>query len=175
MSAEEAERLLHRLAAGDTEHELCTGEGQLALRGAVRAYGLSMTEAGREWPPLPNEDGAIIEATSLDAGVLVAYAGGWLEPSDFQEPARGRLLGTDLLQSRELRMVRAIAPRACEETARWHAAATHFAIESLAYERTRDPERRARRRERVEQAREAMELAREAVAARAVETVRLAR
>ncbi|MBL8537260.1 MAG: hypothetical protein JNM59_07630 [Hyphomonadaceae bacterium] len=168
MPANEARALLARLGSGQAEHELCSQDGRLALRGAVRSYAASMSAAQREWPPLPPSEGEPSGADSLDVGVLIAFAGGWLDVSDFPEPARSQLPRLQLMRSSDLRTVRTAIPHACVEAAAWHTAATNFATESLRLERSsyRSLDRRIRQEERVERARDAMDRAMEAVAAR---------
>lgn len=165
LSQDQASELLSKLATGRAEQDLCSTEGRLALRGAVRSYARAMAERGLSWPPLPEGD-APLDASRRDVGVLIAYAGGWLETSDFSEPAGSRLSQIQPLRWSELRDVRAAIPHACSQAAEWHAAATIYAYERLRLEKGRhtSPEWRSRQHAIVDRAADRMERAREALA-----------
>jgi len=161
MAASEASEHLARFAAGEVDAHVCTAEGRGLLRSAVRGYGAELARAGVAWPSLP---GVSEEApNSVDAAVLVAFAAGLLEQSDFQGAARRMVGQTSLAEWPQLRTMRVAARVACGRVMELQHAASQFVLEMTHYQRMAahvnraDPGRLARQEARMQRARRQME------------------
>ena len=150
MAASEASEHLERFAAGASGGEVCTPEGRALLRGAVRAYGAELAQAGVAWPALPQGDGAVMRST--DVAVALAFAGGFVEASDLQRASRGMVSRFALAHWPQLRNMRAAARLACAQMVELQAAASRAAVEMERFRRMSlrsDPARLALQRERL--------------------------
>lgn len=151
MSAGEASERLERFAAGASAMDVCTPDGRALLRGAVRAYGAEMARAGVAWPALP-DDGGRGAPRNVDVAVVVAFAGGLVEASDF----RGAMAPAALLNWANIADLRTAPGVACAQVLDLQRAAARVVAELNRYERLEaraDPERLRRQRERLENAR----------------------
>ena len=149
-AASEASEHLERFAAGAAAGEVCTPQGRALLRGAVRAYGAELAQAGVAWPALPEGDGAAMRST--DVAVALAFAGGFVEASDLQRASRGMVSRFALAHWPQLRNMRAAARLACAQMVELQAAASRTAVEMERFRRMSlrsDPARLARQRERL--------------------------
>jgi hypothetical protein len=153
MAASEASERLELFAAGESASEVCTPQGRAMLRGAVRAYGAELARAGVAWPALPQADGEILR--NMDAAVVLAFAGGFVEASDLQHASRGMVSRFAFSHWPQLRDMRAAARLACAQMVELQAAASRLVVEMDRYERLSaraDPERLRRQQERLERA-----------------------
>jgi hypothetical protein len=158
MSAGEASERLERFAAGADAANVCTPRGRALLRGAVRAYGAELAQAGVAWPALPSARGAS-DVRSVDAAVLVAFASGVVEASDFRGPARGAVASLPLVHWPQMRDMRAAIGVACGEAVALQQAASRFVVELERYELLAgrsDPQRVQVQSQRMERARQQM-------------------
>lgn len=130
MAATEASELLTRFASGSAGESVCTPQGRAELRGAVRAYGEAMASGGVAWPTMPVLGEEPNELNSLDISVLVAFAAGFVESSDFRGPARGMLHQLAFAQWPEIRDLRAAARVACGDVLALQQAASRFVLET---------------------------------------------
>ena len=150
MAASEASEHLERFAAGASAGEVCTPQGRATLRGAVRAYGAELAQAGVAWPALPEGDGAAMRST--DVAVALAFAGGFVEASDLQRASRGMVSRFASAQWPQLHGMRAAARLACAQMVELQAAASRVAVEMERFQRVSmrsDPARVALQRERL--------------------------
>lgn len=150
MAASEASEHLERFAAGASAGEVCTPQGRAVLRGAVRAYGAALAQAGVAWPALPDGDSATMRST--DVAVALAFAGGFVEASDLQRASRGMVSRFAIANWPQLHDMRAAARLACAQMVELQAAASRAAIEMERFERMSlrsDPARLALQRERL--------------------------
>lgn len=100
------------------------------LRGAVRAYSAEMQANGVAWPMIPTMGGDPNALSAIDVSVLVAFAAGFVEASDFQGRAR-RLAGQlSFAQWPEIRSMRQAARVACPDVVQLQQAAAQFVLES---------------------------------------------
>lgn len=125
MSAGEASERLELFAAGADAMNVCTPQGRALLRGAVRAYGAELAQAGVAWPALEAGD-----ARRVDVAVLVAFGAGMVETSDFTAPARGAIGQAALSRLPHVREMREAARVACAEVVELQRAASRFLLES---------------------------------------------
>lgn len=138
MAPTDAIELLERFAAGAATIDICTPDGRLQLRGAVRSYGKEMQASGVEWPNLPAPGEAPDNLNAVDITVLIAFASGFIEASDLRGPARllaGRLTFAHLPEIRDLREAARVA---CGEVAALQQAAARYVIEAERFERLRE-------------------------------------
>lgn len=133
MAATDASELLERFAAGSAPADVCTPQGRAVLRGAVRAYGTELQRAGVAWPAIPAMGGEGDQLRSMDITVLVAFAAGFVEASDFHGNARRMVSELALTQYPEIRNMRAAAHVACGEVAALQQAAARFVLEAERY------------------------------------------
>ncbi len=133
MAATEASELLERFAAGAASADVCTPQGRALLRGAVRAYGAAMESGGVAWPAIPVMGADADQLRSMDVTVLVAFAAGFVEASDFRGNARRMANALALTQYPEIRNMRAAARGACSEVAALQQAAARFVLETERY------------------------------------------
>lgn len=150
MAASEASELLERFAAGASAGEVCTPQGRASLRGAVRAYGAELARAGVSWPALPQADGEALR--SMDAAVMLAFAGGFVEASDLQSASRGMVSRFAFAHWPQMRELRGAARLACEQMMDVQAAAARLTVEMERFERMSlrsDPARLRRQQERL--------------------------
>ena len=160
MAASEASEHLERFAAGGSGGEVCTPQGRALLRGAVRAYGAELAQAGVAWPALPEGDGEGLRGTDL--AITVAFAAGIVEASDLQGAVRGAVSRFALTQWPQFRNIRAAARVACGQVLELQQAASHVAAEMERYQRMtmraqRDPERLRLQQERLANAQAQLE------------------
>jgi hypothetical protein len=158
MSAGEASERLELFAAGADAMNVCTPQGRALLRGAVRAYGAELAQAGVAWPALPEAAGG--DARRVDVAVLVAFGAGMVEMSDFSGPARRAIGQMALSQLPHVREMRAAGRVACNEVVELQQAASRFVLEMQRYEQMAqarsDAERLRRQTVRMERARTQM-------------------
>jgi len=129
MPAAQAAEVLNLFAAGRGPADICSADGRATLRGAVRAYGREMQEAGVAWPAIPGAAGETQNVTALDVSVMVAFAAGFVETGDFQHPARRFMTGLTFAQWPEIQSMRMAAREACEDVAALQQAAARVVIE----------------------------------------------
>lgn len=134
MRASEASVLLEQFAAGAGPADLCTPHGRALLRGAVRAYGAAMHEAGEAWPAAP-EQAAREGLGGVEAMVLVASASGFIEPTDLSGQASALVDRIVFAHWPQLREMRAGTQVACNEMMEFQLSAARFVLESDRYER----------------------------------------
>lgn len=167
VSADQAGELLARFAAGAaaTPFDVCTPHGRAMLRGAVRAYGAELNTNGVAWPALPGANDAGAELGSVDASVLVAFAAGFVEASDFHGRARALAGHLAMRQWPEVRGMREAADVACNDVAELQQATARLVMEMARFDSmsmgdaARDSERLTRQQARVERARRQMQQA----------------
>jgi hypothetical protein len=134
MAATDASELLARFAAGSAPADVCTPEGRAVLRGAVRAYGAAMELNGVAWPVAPEFDGEARQTVnSVDISVLVAFAAGFVETSDFHGRARGMVTQLSFAQWPEIGGMRRAARVACPEVVELQQAAARVVVEAQRY------------------------------------------
>jgi hypothetical protein len=161
MAASEAGEHLARFAAGTTETDVCSPEGRALLRSAVRGYGAELARAGVAWPAVPGASEAA--PNSVDIAVLVAFATGFVEASDFQSASRRMVRQSSFAERPQIRDLRAAAQVACAQVTELQRAASRFVLELERYERMAaragraEPERLARQEARMQRARRQME------------------
>lgn len=144
MAATDASEVLAQFAVGRGDADVCTPDGRALLRGAVRAYGGAMQAAGVNWPALePADRNASVGA--IEASVLVAFAAGFVEASDFRG-ARAMAAQLSFMHWPELRDLRAAARVACGDVVALQQAAARVVIET---ERLREMSESAQRRDRM--------------------------
>lgn len=129
MPAARASEVLNLFAAGAGPANICSRDGRLLLRGAVQAYSREMQQAGVAWPVVPGNAADTDNITSVDISVMIAFAAGFVETSDFQHPARGMLTHLTFLQWPEIQSIRGAARVACDEVQGLQQAAARFVIE----------------------------------------------
>jgi hypothetical protein len=134
MDATEASELLARFADGAAPADVCTTQGRALLRGAVRAYGAEMQQAGVAWPSVPGFGADADDLTSLDTSVLVAFAAGFVEASDFQGSARSVVGQLPFAQWPAISSMREAAQVACADVVQLQRAASHFVLEAARYQ-----------------------------------------
>jgi hypothetical protein len=165
MSASEASERLERFAAGASALDVCTPNGRALLRGAVRAYSAELANAGVAWPSWPGEGQALHR---MDAAVVVAFAAGFVDASDFSSAGRNAASRIALAYWPQVTDMRAAARIACSQVSAVQQAAAHVAAEMERYRRMSlraDPERLRRQRERLENAQAQLEALADAVQA----------
>ena len=148
MGASEASERLERFAAG-AAGDVCTPQGRALLRGAVRAYGAELARAGVAWPALPDGGEAL---HSTDVAVAIAFAGGLVEASDFQNDVRGAVSRFAFAHLPQFRDMRAAARVACGQVVELQQAGSRLVAEMERYRRISmraDPERLALQQERL--------------------------
>jgi hypothetical protein len=111
----------------------------------VRAYGGAMQAAGVAWPALQSPD-RTASLGAVEASVLVAFAAGFVEASDFRGGARAMAAQLSFVHWPELRDLRAAARVACNDVVALQQAAARVVIET---ERLREMTESAERRERL--------------------------
>lgn len=166
MAASEASEHLERFAAGADAGAVCTPEGRALLRGAVRAYGAELAQAGVAWPSLPHGDD--VSLRSADMAVALAFASGFVEASDLQRASRTVVRRFALSEWPQLHGLRAAANVACAQMVELQAAASRLVVEAARLERISggsDPARLARQRERLANAEAQMQALAEMVQA----------
>ncbi len=129
MPAARASEVLNLFAAGAGPANICSRDGRLLLRGAVQAYSREMQRSGVAWPVIPGIEGEAENVTSVDISVMIAFAAGFVETSDFQHPVRGMLTHLTFLQWPEIQSIRGAARVACDEVQGLQQAASRFVIE----------------------------------------------
>jgi hypothetical protein len=140
MPAAEASELLARFAAGSGSADVCTDEGRAVLRGAVRAYSAEMQANGVAWPMIPAIGGDPNALSTIDVSVLIAFAAGFVDASDFHGQARQLAGRLSFAQWPEIRSMRQAARVACPDVVLLQQAAAQFVLES---ERLRELAERA--------------------------------
>lgn len=133
MAATDASELLERFAAGSVAADVCTPQGRALLRGAVRAYSAAMASGGVAWPAVPVMGESPDPLRSVDITVLVSFAAGFVEASDFRGNARRMVGELALMQYPEIREMRSAAHVACNEVAALQRGAAHFVLETERY------------------------------------------
>lgn len=114
------------------------------LRGAVRAYSREMSRSGVAWPMMPGVRGETQQVTQVDVSVMVAFAAGIVQASDFHGAPRMLMREFAMTQIPELRSVRSAARNACEEVAALQQAAADFVVESARLRQMSESERTGR-------------------------------
>jgi hypothetical protein len=135
-----------------------TPQGRAAIRGDVRAYGAELNANGVAWPA---KQGAEAEVTRTDVNVVIAFAAGFVEASDFTGPARRMIGQLSVEEWPQLRNLCAAASIACADVVELQRAAARAMLESERYTqmmaRAPDGERLQRQAMRVERARVRMD------------------
>lgn len=134
MPASQASEVLERFASGAEPGDVCTPQGRALLRGAVRAYGAAMSEAGEIWPNSPAIGDAPRALTSVEAMVLVGVASGLVEVSDLRGPARMLAAQMTIAHWPSVRDLRRAAEVACPELVQLQQSASRFVLERERYE-----------------------------------------
>lgn len=129
MPATQAAEVLNLFAAGRGPADICSADGRAVLRGAVRAYGREMQQAGVAWPAIPGAAGEAQNVPAVDVSVIVAFAAGFVSAGDFQHPARQFMTGVTFAQWPEIQSMRLAAREACEDVAELQQAAARVVIE----------------------------------------------
>ncbi|ANP47615.1 hypothetical protein [Candidatus Viadribacter manganicus] len=129
MPAARAAEVLNLFAAGAGPANICSRDGRLLLRGAVQAYSREMQQAGVAWPVIPGTAAETDDVTSVDISVMIAFAAGFVETNDFQNPARGMLSHLTFTQWPEIQSIRSAARDACADVQALQQAASRFVIE----------------------------------------------
>ncbi|MGE0743186.1 MAG: hypothetical protein AB7O98_17760 [Hyphomonadaceae bacterium] len=128
MPATEASELLERFAAGEAPADMCSAQGRALLRGAVRAYGAAMAEAGEIWPTAPREGSEVDTLTSVEVSVLIAVASGFVHVSDLRGPARLPEAQMSFANWPAVSDLRVAARVACPELVRLQRTAARFVM-----------------------------------------------
>ncbi len=149
MPAAQASEVLNLYVSGRGPANVCSADGRAVLRGAVRAYGREMREAGVAWPTIPGVADEAQNVTAVDVSVMVAFAAGFVEAGDFQRPARRFMTELTFTQWPEIRSMRLAAREACQEVMALQQAAARVVIEQT---RLADMMRSAQRNSRGAQA-----------------------
>lgn len=129
MPASQASEVLNLFAAGQGPANVCSADGRALLRGAVRAYGREMDRSGVAWPMLPSAAAEAQSVTAMDVSVMIAFAAGFVQTSDFQQPTRGFMRQLTFSQWPEIQNMRRAARVACVEVQALQQAASRFVIE----------------------------------------------
>ena len=88
-----------------------------------------MQQAGVAWPVIPGNAAETDNVTSVDISVMIAFAAGFVESSDFQHPVRGMLTHLTITQWPEIQGLRPAADVACEDVQALQQAASGFVVE----------------------------------------------
>jgi hypothetical protein len=129
MPAAQAAEVLNLFAAGAGPANICSRNGRALLRGAVQAYSREMAQAGVAWPVIPQASQETENVTSVDISVMIAFAAGFVKPSDFRTPARGMLAHLTFTHWPEIQRMRGAADVACAEVQALQQAASGFVVE----------------------------------------------
>ncbi len=150
MPATQAAEVLNLFAAGRGPADICSADGRAVLRGAVRAYGREMQQAGVSWPAVPGATGEAQNVTAVDVSVIVAFAAGFVNAGDFRHPTRQFMTELTFAQWPEIQSMRMAARAACEDVAALQQAAARVVIEQTRLaEMVRSAERNNRSAETV--------------------------
>ena len=158
MPATQASEVLERFAAGNAPGDICTAQGRALLRGAVRAYGAAMAEAGETWPNAPAFGRAAESITSVEVMVMISVASGFVEMSDLRGPARALAGQMTFAHWPSVRDLRRASEVACPELVQLQQTASRFVMERERYETLLERARRSERgAERLQRHTERME------------------
>jgi hypothetical protein len=146
MPASEAGAWLERFAASTAPENVCTPQGRATLRGAVRAYGAAMAEAGQVWPNIGDVDREANAITAVEASVVIATASGLVELSDLRGPARAMALQMTFAHWPSVRDLHMAAQVACGDLVQLQQTASRLILERERYRVL--AERAERRRDR---------------------------
>jgi len=135
MHATTASELLARFAEGAADVDVCTPRGRAMLRGAVRAYGAAMAQAGESWPVVPSADVDPDTLKAMDVSVVVAVRAGFVELSDLPAEARGQVMQLSFADTPAIQNMRRAMPAACVEVFDLQRAAARFVMETERYKR----------------------------------------
>ncbi len=170
MPPTQASEVLEQFAAGATPGDVCTPEGRALLRGAVRSYAAEMQRGGVDWPAVPASDGEAGEMRSVDASVVIAFAAGFVEASDFRGQARALVRQVSFAQWPVIAEMRQAARVACEQVADLQQCAARFVLEASRYEsRSADAGESARAQDSVARQAQRMQRARAQMEMRAAQ------
>lgn len=134
MSATDAAMVLEAFTAGAPEAvDVCKAEGRNQLRGAVRAYGEAMHENGQDWPALVEPDERQEPMSAMEITVLIAFAAGFVQASDLQQPARGRAQRLAFAHLPHMIELRGVAMDACPDVVAMQRAASRYMLEMERY------------------------------------------
>lgn len=154
MPAARASEVLNLFASGRGPADICSSDGRALLRGAVQSYSREMQQSGVAWPMVPDATGEVETITSVDISVMIAFAAGFVKPSDFAAPARGMLTHLTIAQWPEIQSIRGAARIACDDVRALQQAASRFVIEqSRMAQMTHAANARSRGRESAERLR----------------------
>lgn len=150
MPATQASEVLELFAAGRGDDDVCTAQGRATLRGAVRAYGAAMAEAGEIWPNVRAFGDTPDAVSAVEVSVMIGVAAGFIEASDLHGPARGLARQMTFAHWPSVRDLRRAADVACPELAELQTTASRFVMERERYESAmqRDDARAGERRQR---------------------------
>lgn len=143
MPAAQASEVLNLFAAGQGPANVCSADGRALLRGAVRAYGREMNRSGVVWPMAPGAAAQSQSVTAMEVSVMIAFAAGFVQASDLQQPTRDFMSQLTLSRWPEIQGMRHAARVACAEVQALQQAASRFVIEQA---RMTDMVQRARHR-----------------------------
>ncbi|MDZ4689847.1 hypothetical protein [Terricaulis sp.] len=169
MPATQASEVLELFAAGRAPGDVCTAQGRAMLRGAVRAYGAAMAEAGEVWPDASAFGDAPDSLSSVEVSVMIGVAAGFVEVSDLHGPARGLARQMTFAHWPSMRDLRRAADVACPELVELQQTAARFVVERERYESAmrrddaRASERRRRHAERMQRSLAEMQMLAEVV------------
>jgi hypothetical protein len=166
MPAAQASEVLNLFAAGRGPANLCSADGRALLRGAVRAYSREMERSGVAWPMMPGAGGETQPVTHVDVSVVIAFAAGFVEASDFRGQARALVRQVSFAQWPVIAEMRQAARVACEQVADLQQSAARFVLEASRYESlsadagesARAQDSVARQAQRMQRARAQMEM-----------------
>lgn len=176
MPASQASEVLELFAAGRAPGDVCTAQGRALLRGAVRAYGAAMAEAGEVWPNARALSGGPDALTSVEASVMIGVAAGFIEISDLDGAARAAVQQTTFAHWPSVSDLRRAADVACPELAELQSTAARFVMERERYENApqrtdaRSEERRRRQADRMQRSLAEMQALADIVTARVEES-----
>ncbi|PZO47300.1 MAG: hypothetical protein DCF16_17900 [Alphaproteobacteria bacterium] len=159
MPATRASELLERFAAGAADADVCTPGGRALLRGAVRAYGAAMDASGVAWPSVPVREETPDRLGAVDISVLIAFAAGFVEASDFRGASRAALAQLSFAHWPEMRRMRAGARVACAEVVALQTAAARVVMEMERLRFVEGADRVRRQQARLERAQVQMQAA----------------
>lgn len=129
MSAARAAEVLNLFAAGRGPASICSDDGRAVLRGAVRSYAREMSQSGVSWPSPPGDAENTGGLSHVDVSVMIAYAAGFVRPSDFEGSTARVLRQQAFGELPAILSLRRAARVACEDVQSLQQAAARFVLE----------------------------------------------
>lgn len=156
----EARALISDLGRGDGDADLCTPEGRLRFRAAVRVHSAEMGRRGEAWPDIPDLMSGDHEPDMAELTVMGAVLSGWVKPSDLTGRARemGGLLSLSMALHPDLGKTRRGLDVACRDVMELQRLMAVQQVEAKAFERRVEAAHQDGDRERVRELGERMEL-----------------